>query len=141
MGVISEDETVFNYAPNGGLTGKTFPAGEKILTLDYVFHPELGGGCDLEIGLEIRRDLGELTWENRGGVIRQVPALDRHVFASLRSGLKLNSGEFLVIGLGEHVRNDYLVGSRFLSSRRSGRRYETLLCVTPRSFSASGTER
>jgi hypothetical protein len=116
------------------LVGKTFPVGDKLLNLDYAYHPQLGGRTDLKLSLEIRHDRGVLTWEKQDGVIRQVPDCDRHIFSDLNAMLSLSTGEFLVIGLGEESGNEYLVGSRFLTFDRAGTRYETLFCVTPQAY-------
>ncbi len=134
---IGEPESIFSYGIDGRLVGRTFPAGEKLLTLDYAFHPELGGCSDLKLGFEIRHDRGMMTWERRDGVIRQVPAVDRHLFAEVSAVVTLNTNEFLVIGLSDQATNKYLVGGRFLILERSGKRCETLLCVTPRPYRAA----
>ncbi len=131
---IADSETFFTYGRDNRLVGKTFPAGDRLLKLDYAFHPELGGCTDLQLSLEVQRDRGELTWERDGDVIRQVPAYDRHVFADLSVLLSLNPGEFVVIGPSDEAENEYLVGSRFFTHRRSGQWYETLFCITPRPY-------
>ncbi len=136
-----ESESIFSYDSNGRLVGKTFPGGDKILNLDYAFHPKLGGCTEFKLGFEIRRDRGVMTWERREGIIRQVPAVDRHEFADLSAVVTLTADEFLVIGLSDEGRNEYLVGGRFLSSERAGKRSETLLCVTPKPYRTPGRTR
>lgn len=138
---IGEPESIFSYGLDGRLVGKTIPAGDKLLNLDYVFHPELGDCTDLKLGFEIRHDRGTMTWERREGIIRQVPAVDRHLFREVTAVVTLNTDEFLVIGLGDQVTNEYLVGGRFLILERSGKRFETLLCVTPQPFRVQRTTR
>ncbi len=131
LGSIDSSESIFSYAPNGRLVGKTFPEGRKLLNLAYNVHPELGGYVDLKVSLEVRHDRGVMTWERQGGIIRQVPAVDRQVFEDLKAVLSLNAGEFLVIGPGEEADNEYLVGSRFFMRRQGDGRYEVLLVITP----------
>lgn len=131
---IEEPESIFSYSPEGRLVGKTFTEGDKLLNLDYVFHSELGGSTDLELDIEIRRDPGAMAWQRQGGIIRQVPAYDRHVFADLRVPLTLHTGETLIVGLSDQEGNEYLLGSRFLMFKRLDKRYETVLCITPRHF-------
>lgn len=138
---ISQEESIFSYTANGRLVGKTFAAGEKLLSIDYAFHPELGGCTDLQLTLEIRRDRGVMTWERRGGIIRQVPAFDLHLFADVSILLTLNPDEFLVLGLSDEPPNEYLVGGRFLISERAGKRYETVLCITPKPYQTRGVKR
>ena len=138
---IDEAESIFSYGRDGRLVGKTFPEGDKLFDIDYAFHPQLGGCTDLRISFEIRQDHGVMTWEKRNDIIRQVPAYDQYVFSDLSVPLTLNMGEFLVVGLGDQSDNRYLIGSRFLTFERSGKRYETLLCVTPRPYQTRGVKR
>ncbi len=138
---ISREESIFSYTADGRLVGKTFPAGEKLLNIDYAFHPELGGCTDLQLTFEIRRDRGVMTWERREGIIRQVPAFDQHLFADVSILLTLNPDEFLVLGLSDEPPNEYLIGGRFLISERAGKRYETVLCITPKPYQTQGAKR
>lgn len=141
MGRIDEPESVFTYGATGRLVGKTFNAGAKLLILSYAVRAELGGSIDLETALEIRHDRGTLTWERRGGVIRQVPAYDRHVFESLTVAHALNPGEMLVIGPSSTADNDYLVGSRFLSRHGTDGSFETVLFITPITYQVRHDQR
>lgn len=141
LGTLSEAESVFSYGRDGRLTGRTFLAGDKLLTIDYAFHPERGGSTDLRLSFEVRHDRSTMTWERRAGVIGQAPAIDRHVFEELSGVVTLNPNEFLVIGLSDRAQNEYLVGSRLLSFKRAGKRYETMLCVTPQPFQRKGVKR
>jgi len=134
LGAMPEQETIFCYDRSGRLAGKPIPAGEKLLHLDYLLHPELDGCTDVSLVFEVRRDLGTMVWENRNGVIRQVPAYDHFRFEDLSVLLTLRPGEFLVIGPGDEADNDYLVGSRFFSAKRSGVPFESVICITPRPF-------
>ncbi len=135
LGAIHDSESIFSYDRDRRLSGRTFAAGTKILQLDYAFHAQLGGVTDLQVGFEIRHDRGEMTWERAGeGIIRQVPAIDRHTFDDLKVAVTVKSGEFLVIGPSEQADNAYLVGSRFLSGGSTGGRVETLLFLTPMPF-------
>ena len=67
-------------------------------------------------------------------MIRQVPAYDHYRFDDLSVLLTLRPGEFLVIGPGNEADNDYLVGSRFFSAKRSGVPFESVICITPKPF-------
>ncbi len=129
---VEEGESIFCYRQDNRLTGKTFLAGQKLLSVDYSFHPELGGCTDLKLGFEVRNDRGVMTWERQGGIIEQVPEVDRHVFSDVEALLTLNPEEFLVLGLSDVSENGYLLGSRFLAVEHSGKRYETIICITPR---------
>lgn len=141
LGALSKAESIFSYANDGRLTGRTFSAGDKLLTIDYAFHPERGGSTDLRLSFEVRLDRSTMTWENRAGVIGQAPAFDRHVFEELSGVVTLKPNEFLIIALSERAENEHLVGSRLLSFKRAGKRYETMLCVTPQPFQTRGVKR
>ena len=135
VGVIGERETIFSYSKTDRLVGKTLAGGEKLVTLDYQYRPELGSCTDLQISLEVRRDLGTFVWERRGDIIRQMPSYDRTLFSDLTVFLTLRPSEFLIIGPDERAENGYLVGSRFFTRRLSnGQRYETLFCITPQPY-------
>jgi len=138
---IDKPESIFSYGRDGRLVGKTFPAGDKLFNLDYAYHPELGGCTDLGLSFEIRHDQGVMTWEKRDGIIRQAPAYDQHVFSDLSALLTLSTDEFLVVGLDGQSGNEYLIGSRFLTFELSGKRYETLFCVTPQPYQTRGVKR
>lgn len=138
LGAVEESESVFRYLAGGQLVGKTLTAGDKLLVLDYVFHPQLGGVTDLRVGFEVLHDRGELTWERRAGIIQQTPAFDRDTFDELQAIMTLRSRQFLVIGLAAGADHEYLVGSRLLSRTESGERFETMLCIAPKAFQTEG---
>jgi hypothetical protein len=137
LGKIRDSESIFSYGRDDRLVGKTFPAGDKLINVDYVFHPELGGCTDLRVSFEIRHDLGVMTWERRGGIVQHVPDYERHVFTDLGTQLTVKPDEVLVVGLSDQARNEYLIGSRFLTKAQSGKRSEALLFLTPRPYEAS----
>lgn len=141
LGSLEEGASLFAYAKDGRLVGKTFPGGDEILDVEYAYHPEFGGTVDLGLSWEIRRDQGELAWETRDGVVRQAPAFDRHVFTDLHALVTLHPSEFLVIGLSAEARNKYLIGRRFLSSERAGKNFETMLMITPKAVEAAAPRR
>jgi len=138
---IRESESIFSYGRDNRLVGKTFSSGQKRIQLDYVYHPQLGGCTDLQVGFEVHNDHSEMTWERRDGVIRQAQAYDRHVFEELAAALTLKPGEFLVVGASDQADNEYLIGSRFLIHTESGEKTETLLFVTPQPFQTQNAQR
>jgi len=133
---IQESESIFSYGRDNRLVGKTFPSGQKIIQLDYMYHSQLGGCTDVQLGFEVRNDRGEMTWERRDGA-----AYDRHVFEDLAALLTLKPGEFLVVGPSDQADNEYLIGSRFLIQTASGKKTETLLFVTPQPFQTQNAQR
>jgi hypothetical protein len=134
LAAVAEDESIFCFDRSGRLVGKTFSAGSKVLTIEYLFHPDLGRCTDLQVSFEIRRDHGVMTWERREGILQQVPSHDRHAFAELAAVLTLRPDEFLVIGVGEPLEHEYLLGGRLFTQEVGGRRLESVLCVTPRPY-------
>lgn len=141
LSTLTDSESIFSYDLQGRLSGKTFSVGQKLLMVDYQLRATLGGRVDLAVTLEIRSDRGVMTWERREGMIRQVPDYDRHVFSETAVSVSLESGEFLVVGLGEQTGNSYLLGSRFLTTVRAGQRYETLYFITPQPYQTRGEMR
>ena len=141
LGSLVDGDSVFAYSGSGRLIGKTFPGGEKVIGLEYVHRPQFGGAIDVGVQWEIRRDKNEVTWETRDGTVQPASSVDRHVFSDLAGHLTLNPTDFLVIGLGADAKNPYLIGPRFLSSERAGKRTETMLMITPRTREATGARR
>jgi len=117
-GSVEEGSSIFCYRADGRLVGKSFLGGEKVILIDYALHPELDGCTDLGISFEINRESGEMVWEHRDGQVRQVPEQERHRFEDLTSILTMHPGEFLVLGPRDEVKNEYLVGTQFLASRK-----------------------
>ena len=141
MGPIAEGASIFTYDRSGRLSGKTYDGGEKLLNLDYDYHPQMGGSIDIGVRPEIRRDRGVLTWERSGDAIRQVPAYDRHRFEQLDAALTLHPTELLVIGPSDEANNEYLLGSRLLCDQRDGQRSETILFIVPHPYQTVGGAR
>ncbi len=132
LGSVEEGTSIFYYDSHGRLVGKSFPGGEKLILIDYAVHPELDGCTDLGVSFEINRETEEMVWEQQGGMMRQVPDHDRHRFADLTSLLTMHPGEFLVLGPRDEMKNDNLVGTQFLSSRKGeGSVRVTFLSATP----------
>jgi hypothetical protein len=131
MGPVTDRESIFTYNAEHRLTGRTFVAGEKVIAIDYAFQPQFGGFTELQVGFEVQHDKGVMTWTRDGGVIRQVPDIERHVFSDLTTQLTLERGECLVIGPSETAANEYLIGGRYLSIEHDGRPHESMLFITP----------
>lgn len=132
LGQSTEGESIFIYLGPGRLTGRSFPAAEKLLTLDYRARHEAGDEVDLRLTFEVREDLGVMAWEKINGSIREVPAYNRHTFEELSTLATMRPGEFLAIGLGEGMDKPNLLGNRFLTTEQAGRTRELLLFLTPR---------
>ena len=139
LGTIRDPETIFSYHRNGRLTGRTVVGGTKLVQLDYSYHPELGGCTQVHLAFFIERDLGASDWEQRGGVIIEVPAIEHYRFDDIDVALTLNPHEFLVIGPSDAAVQEYLVGSRFLNRRRMGGLVETVVCITPTALMGGAT--
>ncbi len=131
VSTIRDRESIFAYGVGDRLAGKTFTAGDKLITVEYAYHPDFGGRVDLQISLEIRHNLGRMTWEREGGILREVPEYERHVFSSLRTVLALNPHESVLIGAGAEIDQEFLVGSRFFSEEDLGKRHEKMYFITP----------
>jgi hypothetical protein len=135
LGVIQEDQPIFRFDLSNRLTGKTYSAGEKLLVIEYALRPEWGRSIDLRVSLEIRHDPGTLTWERRGEILVQVPALERHVFSDLTAVVTLQPAEILVLGPSEKADQTHLPGGAFFGGEASGNaRFETLFFITPEPY-------
>lgn len=131
LGPLDPGDTIFAYRHDNRLAGKTFPGGDKLLQIDYLYRPELAGFFEVSASFEIRQDRGTMTWERVEGIIQQVPAYDRHVFDDLAARVVLHPGGCLVVGPGAGAQNEYSIGGRFFMGHRDGKEYETLLFLTP----------
>lgn len=136
LGEIRDPETIFAYSDSGRLNGKTFSAGQKLMQLDYAVLTQSGGAVETRLSFEIRHDRGEMTWESSGGIVRQVPAYDRHVFEDLTAQIIVPPSYTLVIGPDERAAQEYLVGARFFELDRDTVSSETLYFITPRPIRA-----
>jgi len=133
IGEVAGPESVFAYSRTRTLVGKTFPAGNKVLTLDYEYHPELGGATDLRVRFEVRHDLGTMTLERTEDTLIHVPAVDRYGFEEPVIEMTLRTTDWLLIGPGEKVEIPNLLGPRFFTWSESGStQHETLLFIMPR---------
>lgn len=139
-GSLDEGTSIFTYQAGGQLVGKSFQGGEKVILIDYALRPELDGCTDLGLGFEISRESGDMVWEQREGVIVQVPEHERHRFADLNTLLTLNPGEFLVIGPRDDVKNPHLVGTQFFS-KISGDGSVRLMFIAPRPYQVQSSLR
>ncbi len=134
LALVGDHESIFHYGKDNRLVGRTFLGGAKAVILDYAYHPELGGCTNIRLSLEVRPGKGKRGWEPGDGTLGRASLGEGYLFEDLIVMLTLNPGEFLVIGPGEQVTNECLVGSRFFTSERAGENYETLLCVTPKPY-------
>jgi len=139
LGRIDDSESIFSFSADNRLVGKTFAAGTKLMNLDYAVRPELDAYVDLGVSLEVLHEKDTMTWERRDGAIRQVPAVDRHVFEDVSALVAINQGEFLVIGPGGDAENEYLLGHRFFTSAQGGVLYETVFFITPVPYQSDGS--
>lgn len=139
-GAVEEGTSIFCYQSDGRLVGKSFPGGEKLILIDYAVRPELDGSTDIGVSFEINRDSGEMIWQQVDGTMRQVPEIDRHHFADLTTMLTLQSGEFLVLGPRDEMKNDNLVGTQFLSPA-GGTGYVRLTFLAPVPYQTQAASR
>jgi len=140
LGRVSDPESIFTYNAQDRLTGRTFTAGDKLIVLDYVFQPQLGSYTELQAGFEVRHDKGVMTWSREGGVIRQVPDIDLHVFKDLVVNLTLEGGESFLIGPSQAATNEYLIGGRYLTIDHDGEKYVSMLFITPAPYQTEGAK-
>lgn len=138
---IRGSQSVFSYSEKGRLVGKTFREGEKVVGIDYAYHPEFGGTTDLRIGFGVRRQKDVVRWQPDPGSMQPGAEVERYTFENLHAFAALAPGEFVVVGPSPDTSNEYLVGARFFSDEVSGQAYEILLLISPRVYRNSVSDR
>jgi len=132
LGSFDRPATVFAYDRRGGMSGRTLPRGRRIVRLDYDVHPAPRLETDLRVAFDILPEQAASSWVVEPSSVTTVVPL--YSFSDLTSVLTLSADEFLVIGPGEETTNAYLIGSTYFRRPIQGRRFDTVLCITPRVF-------
>ncbi len=131
---VGTAEAFFRYDRGAALVGGTLEGGQKVVCVDYEWHPQRHSRTTVRISFEVIRDPDAREWN----VLTGRPAAPGDVvFNELSCAFTLSDGEFVVIGAGDALSNPYLVGSRFLTRQTGGQRYETLLFITPQPVRSS----
>ncbi|HUU82679.1 MAG TPA: hypothetical protein VM243_04160 [Phycisphaerae bacterium] len=131
---IEEDQPIFLLTADNRMVGRTLERGEKYLHLDYALEVDGPQTVTIQVTPEIRLLGAEKYGRDEQGNVRRGRQYDGLAFRELSRTLRLAAGEFLVIGPDTSSGTGLTVGRCFLTHEREGRRYETVLCITPQPF-------
>ncbi len=137
---IVDDEVIFLTRADDRAVGTTFDRGAKYLHLDYAVDRHTGD-TTLMVTPEIHRLSRAKYWRSQGGAVQRVPAYRGKVYHELTASMRVSPGEYLVIGPDNARAGGLCVGQKFLTRTERGRKYETVLCITPRPFGNEVTQR
>lgn len=140
LGPVEGSEVIFLISPDDRLVGSTFDRGNKYLHLDYTLNAGAGGGTTIQMTPEIHRESEAKRWPSNGGDLAQVPEYEGKVYHELSNTVNVGAGDFVVIG-PDTAATSLSVGHRFLTRTLDGRKYETVLCITPQPFRTDTTGR
>ena len=126
---IESPEALFRYGPDAVLVGGTLERGYKTICLEYEWSPRQRSRTTVSLSFEVMENPDRREWDVITGA--DTGAGEAVVFGDLSCTFALDDGEFVVIGVSDALSNRFLLGSRFLTSEVGGRRYETLLFITP----------
>lgn len=125
------DQTVFFYRGDGSLVGETFPASRNVLQIVYKIGERDPSELVLKVTPEIRQHHRKLEWTRKGKGYAQVPVYHGRTLHELTVQARLPEGCFLVIGPGQEIQLASVVGRALLTREVEGRRYESILFLTP----------
>ncbi len=127
-------QTIFTYFANGNLRGEDYPPGDNILTISSSVNPNDRESIHFSALPQIRSTKKEASIVKTHGRPQMVYKPKYFPFEPLLFQTKIRSGDFLLIGPGREARRPSSVGNRFLTIRKKGMPYETMLLIRPRIY-------
>jgi hypothetical protein len=124
-------QTIFTYHPDGSLSGRDYPPGNDMLRISPTIDTENMNRVLFTIIPQIQTTKEKLTVEYDGDKPR---IAEKPVLISLdhlQFQLWVKQGDFLVIGPGIQARRKSSIGKFFLTQRRNGVLFETVLILQP----------
>lgn len=124
-------QTIFTYHPDGSLSGRDYPPGNDMLRISPTIDTEHLNRVLFTIIPQIQTTKEKLTVEYDGDTPR---IAEKPVLISLdhlQFQLWVKQGDFLVIGPGIQARRNSSIGKFFLTQRRNGVLFETVLILQP----------
>lgn len=140
MGALGDRPTVFIMGRDGGLAGDTFTGASKLLHVDYEVTLGDRPRTALRMTPEIFKESSAPYWRLRDGDVRYQKQYEGKLYRELSAEFEAGDGEVLVIGPSDARDRPLMLGSIMLSDIVAGRRWETLLCVTPRLYRHAGEQ-
>jgi hypothetical protein len=124
-------QTIFTYHPDGSLSGRDYPPGDDLLRISPTIDTEKLDRVLFTIIPQILTTKTKLKVEYDGDTPR---IAEKPVLISLdhlQFQLWVKQGDFLVIGPGIQARRNSSIGKFFLTQRRNGVLFETVLILQP----------
>lgn len=133
----TEEEALFVRSPSERLAGQTIPPGQKNLRIDTRVLP----GEPWSARVKVTPELWPRESEDRpfGVAVPQTRRI--RAFSSGDWMVSLQPGQVLVMGLGDKVKSDLLLGPRFFTRKYEGRVRETVLMIKPEVFQVRAARR
>lgn len=129
VGDVEPGETLFIHHADGRLIGRTLDAGRKTIRLEYETLPPRRDRLRMWVELNVLAPERTSAWTLIPESPNALVPLER--FRELTASLILNPGDVMILGPNENTpETDVLLGSRYLTSARGGRRTDTLVFVT-----------
>ncbi len=134
LGPMPNNRSIFLFAPDGTLEGKSFENASKHLHVDFnVVCPD---ECQttLRVTPEVFKQTDQPRWQVRDGTVDYAKLYEGQVFRKLATDMELSSGEVLVIGPADPQNAPSALGNVLLTDSSAGRNWETLICIVPQPF-------
>ena len=125
------DQTIFHYAPDGRLVGKSLARSRNVFRVDHTIDPADADAVLLRVTPEIRqKDLGLRLRRTVAGMMA-LPAYEGEILNDLAFSLRVPQGCFLIIAAGERSDQASLVGRAFMTADTADGRHEFVYIVRP----------
>lgn len=130
-------QTIFVSLDDLSLSGEDYPPGSNILGINCRIDPNNRDSLLVTGVPQIESTRVRPKYVRDRGLRRFVPLPDWFEFTPLRFRLRMDTGEFLVIGPGRRAQIPTSVGHHFLIRQREGIAFETVLVLMPRIVEAT----
>ncbi len=138
LGAAGQHRNVFTINRGGTLQGQVFDGATRLIHIDYEVAIGDRPRTALRVTPEIFKENKTPYWQIRDGDVRYQKEYQGRLYRDLAIELDIAEGETLVIGPVDAADRSLMLGSIMLSDVMAGRRWETILCVTPRLFRRPG---
>ena len=139
FGSTGSYRTVYLFHRDGRLEGTTFDDAAKFVHIDY--HTELRDDAPritLALRPELFKESDRPHWRVTDGQFLYEKEYHGAAYRELTVEVPVLDGEMLVVAPSAAAENAYLVGSTILSDVLGGRRWETVVMITPRLYRTTG---
>ena len=136
----AREQTLFYLAPDGNLSGATWPGSRNVLRVTYV--PDARDVRDVRLFVvpEVQRPEQDWQWVRGEGGLTRRPRRPQRAFESVAFAVTLRPGEFVLVAPSENARVYGLLGGAFLTRVSDGRLYDAYLFLRPQAQQAERHE-